>query len=117
MCEISDYKKVYKFSLTLKRSEEQEIEIVEKYQPHLKLGNLYTTKKRMNHIKQYIENTNVFKLDKLVKNLPTYQYLKEWMISGLSKIEQDAILNTLLSVDLIDHFSENPEVLKKKIIF
>jgi len=114
MCQIDDYKKVYKFSLLLNKKEEDEIEIVKELMPHHMISDLYTTNKRRNHIKKYIDNPIKFKLEQIVINLPSYIYLKEWMISGFSKIEQDLIFHKLLSDDTIGHFEENENMLERK---
>jgi len=74
-----------------------------------------TIYKRISIIEKIVKSeSKEIKIPCLISKLNTEKYVTEWIISGLSKIEQDYIFLSNINDDTLEHFIDQEEKLQKK---
>jgi uncharacterized protein YlbG (UPF0298 family) len=113
MLSYNDFKNAYDYAKTLSIDDERETTLVQDLMPHHKYSNLYTRSARIKHIKRYLDDPSN-QLDSIVSKLPSMKYVKEWLLSGLSKIEQDTMFK--LNINVNEHSNYTEDELERKSI-
>ena len=92
----ADIERVYELAMELTpicNDEATERDFVLVTRPHaVATPQFLTRSRRRNYLHKYLSSPSIDELHPIIIAMPNYEYLKQWMLSGMTRQEQDAIL-------------------------